>query len=101
MAEVVEGAVARRLEEVGLRRAGAVEPLAAAPQLEHHVLHELLGHRPVAHHRVRRPHQRRVPGAEDRVERRACLPLVGAAQAGEKITIRVGQWRWERVVAES
>ena len=93
VAEVVEDAVPGRLEEVGLCGPVGREGFSAAPQLEHDVLHQLLGHSPVAEHSLRRADERAIPGPKDRVE----CGRVSASETFEQIGIRhVGRWGYGR-----
>ena len=86
---MVQRPVARRADEIGPRALLVAELLAPAPHLEQHVLHDLLGQRPLAHDPLGDADERRVPGAEDRVER----VLVARAQAGEQRAL-VGRAAW-------
>ena len=72
--EIVERAIPRGLKEVRLRRRPLRDVGAPLPQLQHHVLNDLLGYRARAHERFGCPDERRVPGAENGVERRL-IPL--------------------------
>src|SRR5690349_7878583 len=95
---MVEHAVSGRLEQIGLRRPLRRQRLPPPPQLEHHVLYDLLGYRTVAQHPFGRPDERPVPRAKDRVERlRVPLP-----ESIEKLAVRevrqveAGPMDWDR-----
>ena len=78
---MIEGTVPRGLHEIPGNAAAVGQLLASAPQLQHYVLRELLGHAGVVQDAVGRAYQRLVPLPEDRVER--CV--IALAQAHQQV----------------
>jgi len=70
VADVVQRAVAGALVEVRAQRHVGRKRLAAAPQLQHHLLRHVLGRRALAQQPLGRGDQPRVVRAEDGRERR-------------------------------
>ena len=97
MPQVIQGAIPRRLQEVAAHGFSHVEAVAAPPQLEHHILRNLLGRRALTEHRFRDAHEQPVVRAEYRVER-TCLT---GAKPGEQLTIVNGWSRRHRYLAPS
>jgi len=67
--DVIERTISGRLKQIRLRGALGRKRFPPPPQLEHHILHNLLGNRPRPDNRLGRPDKGRVPGAENRIER--------------------------------
>ncbi len=68
MANEIEGPVAGRAEQIGLQRGFYGKRLPASPQLEHHILRQLLGGRTLSQHPLGEMDEACVVGAEDDVE---------------------------------
>jgi hypothetical protein len=66
--QVIERPVSRRPKQVRAQRLIDRQRLPAAPQLEHHVLHDLLRHRATPQHPLGESDERRIMSAKDRVE---------------------------------
>ena len=77
----IQGTVANRLKQISLCGSAFDERLATAPELEHDILHDLFSYRACSNDRLRGTNERRIPAAENRIER--CL--VPTPKALEKI----------------
>ena len=80
---MIEGAVARGLDEIGAGRLMQHDLLAAPPELEHHVLNDFFGGSSVVKQRVGDAHEGRVPLAEERIER----PLISLPEPLKEGTV--------------